>query len=164
MAITIETERKFLLKKVPTEVDYDDIIDITQHYLKVDDKWERYRKAVHLNGDVKYYKTIKTFIKLGSSEEDETELTETNYNKLIELCKSGTFNSRVVDKKRYVYGISKNLKWEIDKFKGMNIVIAEIELPKIDSKFDTPDWLQNEIIMEVTEFKKLSSRSLATKL
>lgn len=161
MAITIETERKFLLKNIP-DVKYDDIIDITQYYLKLDSGWERYRKSEHLDGTIKYYKTIKRFIEYGSSEENEVELSESNYDKLIELCNSKVFETRVLEKRRHVYKMKKGLKWEIDKLKDVNIVIAEIELENINQKFKTPDWLKDEIIMEVTEYDSLSSRSLAT--
>ena len=161
MAVTIETERKFLLKNLP-DVKYDDIIDITQYYIKLNDTWERYRKSIHADGTIKYYKTIKTYISIGSSEEDEIELSKINYNKLIELCKYGRFESRVVNKKRHVYNLKSGLKWEIDKFKGMNVIIAEIEIPKMKSKFKTPDWLEDEIIMEITKYNNFSSKSLAT--
>jgi CYTH domain-containing protein len=158
--INLEIERKFLLEKVP-EFEYDDIIKITQHYLKLESSWERYRKAVHRNGDIKYYKTLKTHISFGTVEEEEVELSESNYNKLIELCKSGKFECKVLKKKRHVHYLSKDLKWEIDKMKGKDIVIAEIELPSIDSEFKTPKWIKKQIIKEVTDDESYSSKCIA---
>ncbi len=159
----IENERRWLLKNVPG-IDYDDTIEITQYYLKVDDVWERYRKATHSNGDIKYYKTIKKFIEIGSSEEDEKKISLDKYLKFKEKCHNKNTKSRLIKKTRYVHIVGGGFKWEIDKFKDMRVVIAEIELPYVSFNVDIPDWLDSEIIMEVTKHKKFSSRSLATRL
>lgn len=161
MAITIETERKFLLKKLPNIV-YDDSIEITQYYLKINNIWERYRKSVHLDGEVRYYKTIKKSLEIGSSEEDEIELSSVDYNKSVSLC--SRFESKVLNKTRYIFYLGDNLKWEVDDIIEKNIVIAEIEIPKLDFKFETPEWLESEIIKEVTDDYNYSSSSLANEL
>ena len=162
MEDNIEIERRFLLKELP-DVNYDYTIDITQYYIKIDEIWERYRKSVYSESVIKYYKTIKTFIRPGEQKEDEIEISEVEYNNAVDKCNSGDYKARVIEKKRYVHKMSDGLKWEIDKFE-MNVVIAEIELPELRHKFETPDWLDNEIILEVTEHKEFSSKSLATVL
>jgi adenylate cyclase len=39
------------------------------------------------------------------------------------------------------------LTWEVDEFAGDNagLVVAELELPKVDTCFDRPAWLGREV-------------------
>jgi len=157
----IEIERRFLLKKLP-DIKYDEIIDITQYYIKIDGIWERYRKSIYPDNMVKYYKTIKKFIRVGEREEDENEITSFEYNIKANECNSGDYEARVIKKKRYIHNLFDGLKWEIDKFEFN--VIAEIEVPKLSYKIVIPDWLEKEIITEITKYKEFSSKSLATRL
>ncbi|MCF7986474.1 MAG: CYTH domain-containing protein [Methylovulum sp.] len=49
--------------------------------------------------------------------------------------------------------------WEIDEFEGVNqgLIVAEIELPELDTVFEKPDWLG----LEVTEDKRYYNNNLA---
>ena len=155
----IEIERRFLLRRLP-DIKYDEIIDITQYYIKIDGIWERYRKSIYSDNTVKYHKTIKKFIRVSEQEEDEIEISDSEYNMIANECNTGGCEARVIKKKRYVYNLSDGLKWEIDKFE-MNIVIAEIELPELSYEIEVPDWLEKEIVIEITKYKEFSSKSLA---
>jgi CYTH domain-containing protein len=53
------------------------------------------------------------------------------------------------------------LKWEVDTFWTARLVIAEIELPDIKYPIELPDWLQSELIMEVTGMEEFSNYRLS---
>lgn len=52
----------------------------------------------------------------------------------------------IIEKRRYVVTTG-SLQWEVDVFEGAHqgLVIAEIELPRIDTTFDRPEWLGAEV-------------------
>ncbi len=52
----------------------------------------------------------------------------------------------LLEKKRYIIPY-KGFKWEVDEFLGDNqgLVVAEIELDKIDQPFEKPDWIGKEV-------------------
>ncbi|MGM9746283.1 MAG: CYTH domain-containing protein [Paludibacteraceae bacterium] len=52
----------------------------------------------------------------------------------------------IIDKTRYRYPAG-DLCWEIDEFHGENegLVVAELELPAIDTPFDTPAFVGDEV-------------------
>ena len=51
-----------------------------------------------------------------------------------------------IDKTRHLLPWGE-LCWEIDEFHGRNdgLIVAEIELPRIDTEFARPDWLGEEV-------------------
>ena len=55
------------------------------------------------------------------------------------------------------------MKFEIDKFINMNLVILEIELKNINQKISFPPFIKKEIILEVTEIKELGNFNLSEK-
>ena len=71
-------------------------------------------------------------------------------------------NYAVIKKTRYVIK-HKKLKFEIDVYKGLRMVILEVELPDLNHSFEYPEGLQNEIVYEVTGIKQFSNFSLAAK-
>lgn len=52
----------------------------------------------------------------------------------------------IIDKTRYRYPVD-NLCWEIDEFHGENegLVVAELELPAIDTPFEKPAFVGTEV-------------------
>lgn len=52
-----------------------------------------------------------------------------------------------VEKIRFVTPAGNGLVWEIDVFKGLNtgLIIAEIELPSEDTRFEVLDWLGKDV-------------------
>lgn len=52
----------------------------------------------------------------------------------------------VISKIRHIVPAG-DLRWEIDVFQGahLGLVIAEIELPSMDTSFDRPDWLGEDV-------------------
>lgn len=159
----LEIEKKYLLKNLPN-VDFDDVLSISQYYIKRENIWERYRKSVNLKGEVKYYKTIKKKVRMGVSNESEWYITEEDFNEQVSECYKPTSNSKFISKKRYIKYVEDGLKWEIDDFEDIKLIMAEIEIPDIEHFVFIPDWLIGYKIKEVTNHKEFSNRRLAKKI
>ena len=157
MSENLEIERKFLLKTLPIEIIHDDRIEIVQHYFKTKNKWERIRRSI-TNDNVIYHHTIKNSISKGVCEEIEKEINDIEYQFYLNKC------SKMINKTRFIYNIDNNLKWEVDKYTHINLIVAEIEIPDINHKVKLPNWIKDRLIMEVTGIKEFSNRSLADKI
>lgn len=156
MAENIEIERKFLLKAMPL-IYFDNAIMISQVYISDKDASVAERVRFTQEGEVvKCFHTKKTKIDIMSSEEIEVEITLEEGKTMIEACE----NPREVDKVRFVkqYG---DLKWEVDEFRNMDLIIAEIEIPTRDTAIELPQEIQDVLIMEVTGMKEFTNSNLA---
>ncbi len=157
----MEIERRFLLKGVP-DVKYDMNIEIGQHYLspKGDKETERVRAITQsINGNVlsdRWIHTIKQPTNGLGMLETEEEIT-------WEAFSVGKKNAdRSIYKTRHVFHIrEQEIVWEIDEFKGLNLVIAEIEIPSEDYGLVVPEWLNPYILLEITGLKQFSNSNLA---
>jgi CYTH domain-containing protein len=56
-----------------------------------------------------------------------------------------------VRKRRYSIRESADVVWEVDEFLDRDLVLAEIELPTKDTRFELPQWLQEVLDREVTD-------------
>jgi adenylate cyclase len=67
------------------------------------------------------------------------------YSMLRELC-----IKPLIEKKRHFIHRGQHV-WEIDEFHGENagLIVAEIELAKIDEVFERPDWLGMEVTHDI---------------
>ena len=147
-----EIERKFLLKRFPKLEKINTVYQIQQWYHS---DGFRYRYQVEIpNGDVKIFKTKKTNISKGVNQEEETILSQNEFNEL------DLSNSLSVKKIRTVVKY-KGHKLEIDKYDGLNIVILEVELEDLNEKIPLPKYIDKEILYEVTGIKEFSNKSLA---
>lgn len=147
-----EIERKFLLKRFPKLEKINTVYQIQQWYHS---DGFRYRYQVEIpNGDVKIFKTRKTNISKGVNQEEETILSQNEFNEL------DLSNSLSVKKIRTVLKY-KGHKLEIDKYEGLNIVILEVELEDLNEKIPMPKYIDKEILYEVTGIKEFSNKSLA---
>lgn len=147
-----EIERKFLLKRFPKLEKINTVYQIQQCYHS---DGFRYRYQVEIpNGDVKIFKTRKTNISKGVNQEEETILSQNEFNEL------DLSNSLSVKKIRTVVKY-KGHKLEIDKYEGLNIVILEVELEDLNEKIPMPKYIDKEILYEVTGIKEFSNKSLA---
>jgi hypothetical protein len=157
----IEIERRFLLKSVP-DIKYSMDIEIGQHYLspKGDKETERVRAITQsINGNVlgdKWIHTIKQPTKGLGQLETEEEIT-------WEVFSVGKANTdRSIYKTRHLYHLKEDkLVWEIDEFKDLNLVIAEIEIPSEDYVLVIPEALTPYILLEITGMKQFSNSNLA---
>jgi len=157
----LEIERKFLLKTLPN-LSFDMILEITQCYLspKDDKETERVRAVTKsIGGNVigdQWFHTIKKATDGIGMIEIEKEITWEDYS----LGKK--HSDRCITKTRHIYRhTSDNLYWEIDIFSGLNLVIAEIEIPNEDYKLKLPKELKSYFLMEITGLKQFNNSNLA---
>lgn len=168
MANKLEIERKYLMKRLP-ELKFHKILHIFQYYLADGSRIRLTKDATpdsgHFKGDIipfpfgvknKFELTIKKKIKAGVYEEDERKISEKKYDELKKKAISH------IKKARHIFKVGK-LKWEIDIYKNIDLVTAEIELPRENYKFKIPPAIQKEIIMDVTEFPQFTNKALSEK-
>jgi adenylate cyclase len=151
--MNIEIERKFLVATKDFMKFVIHGIKIKQAYL-VSDKKRTVRIRI---ADDKATITIK-----GESQhqglsrmEWEKEIEMDDALQLLEICQDFP-----VEKTRYIVPSGENLKFEVDVFDGMNrgLVLAEIELPDEDTKFEKPQWLGKEVTGDVRYYNSFLSK------
>ena len=133
----IEIERKFLLKDDSWRDEERSTTGITQGYLN-SDKTRTVR--VRTNFD-KAFITVKGKNVGIRRTEFEYEIPYDDAVKLLELCEQP-----IIEKARHV--VTKDgVEWEIDEFYGDNegLIIAEVELKRINQVIVKPDWLGEEV-------------------
>ena len=159
----LEIERKFLLKSMP-DIKPAEVIKIDQYYLKNSNGiWERARSwSSNING-VKYIHTIKKSVSKGVNLEDEYFMTESEFLSFKKDCMNSK-ESKFLSKERWIYPDGDFL-WEVDKFINDHyIIIAEIEIPTKRFKINIPNFIADKLLLEVTDFKQFSNRSLSNKI
>lgn len=156
----LEIERKFLLKRLPLLIHVEepalDQMWIRQYYSPEG----RYRCEYRPEGST-YILCVKTdpdpadqskvaTVKI----EDETVISYNDF-------RAGIKNAdRFLTKKRFAFYIGE-AKWDIDVYDNMQLVTAEAEMPTADFALEIPEFIQAEIIMEVTGVKAFTNWSLA---
>ena len=68
---------------------------------------------------------------------------------------------RRLRKRRYSIRESDDLVWEVDEFLDRNLVLAEIELPSVDTSFELPEWMRDVLDREVTDEPEYTNARLA---
>lgn len=160
----IEIERRFLMKSVPP-LEYDVKYDIQQHYLSPRDAkdTERVRGVCTIIND----KAMKDeWIHTVKEPTGGLGMKETEQHINWDAFKIAKENSdRSIYKTRHIlphYSDKRhNLKWEIDEFHHMNLVIAEIEVPSEDYELEIPDTIKGYVLMEITGLQQFSNSNLA---
>lgn len=145
----LEIERRFIMRNVPA-VAGDEVYTIFQKYAA--DGW-RYRERV-AGDDKRYYKTRKTALSSGINHEEEHEIDVHAFDN-CGVVKKG------IHKTRHVYA-HEGLKYEVDEFHHIKLVIMEVELNNIDQQFVMPGFIGDLVICEVTGIKELSNSMLAS--
>lgn len=163
--INLEIERKFLLKRFPKKVleKYKKNIErlhIIQYYFLIDKVWQRFREVKADGKKTKYIHTIKKSLSPGVYEENEKAISE---KKFFDTKKEHLNSYAVIQKTRWVIKF-KGLKFEIDVYQDLSLVVLEVELPELKHHFEFPEGLFEEIIYEVTGIKQFSNFSLALKV
>jgi len=149
--MAIEIEKKFLIKRIPIEqISYSE--SIKQGYIVSDKK--KVIRVREKGGD--FFITIKGN-KIGISRfEFEYKIPRSDALELFEnFCEVGTIEKT----RHYVKNLSHT--WEIDEFHAENqgLIVAEVELNSENEKFDTPDW----VLEEVTSDPKYYNMNLTMK-
>jgi CHAD domain-containing protein/CYTH domain-containing protein len=138
-----EIERKFLLRGMPALPDGAVRTEIVQGYLPGERLQERIRRVRRRGEPPKYFRTVKLGSGISRTEIEE-EADEATFRRLWSLTKG-----RRIRKLRFKVPDG-GLTWEIDRFAGRRLVLAEIELPSEDFDVQIPAWLQEHVERDVT--------------
>ena len=141
----MEIERKFLVNKIPENLENYEKIEIEQGYL-TNKPTIRIRKA-----NEKYILTIKSKFGVSKSDngsivnnEHELEITAKEYEHLKKKI-----DGRVLKKTRYIIPLDNGLKVELDIFKErlFGLVFAEVEFQSLEmaDNFVKPAWLGRDV-------------------
>ncbi len=160
MSVSLEIEKKYIIEYPDTEylksVPGCKYTNIEQIYLVSDSNIsERIRKR-GLDGNYKYYHTVKRRINDYVREEDERQITPEEYE---ELKKRADSNLNIIYKTRYVIPY-KEFKMEIDVFPFWNRqAYLEVELSNADITPPIPPYVH--CVCDVTSQNEYTNRSLA---
>lgn len=150
-----EIEHKYLLRQLPAAAADAPSVEIEQGYVPGEKLIERIRCVRFADGKEKFYRTVK----IGSGVE-RIELEEEADADLARAMWQLT-EGRRLRKRRYSIRESDDLVWEVDEFLDRPLVLAEIELPTADAKFELPQWLQEVLDREVTDEAEYTNAQLA---
>jgi adenylate cyclase len=149
-----EIERKYLLRQLPKFPRVSDVLEIDQGYLPGELLVERLRRQRSRDGDVTYFRTIKT-----GSGVTRMELEEETDERVFEHLWLLTVGRRL-RKRRYLVPEGDAI-WEIDEFTDRELALAEIELDAEHDAVRIPEWLAPVLVREVTHEREYTNRSLA---
>ena len=155
-----EIERKFLLKRLPLLISVADKEDLDQLWIRQYYTPEgRYRAEYRITGRT-FTHCVKTDPLEGGSklaavkDEEETIITYNEFRSAISKA------DRYLTKKRFAFHVGE-VKWDIDVYDNMQLVTAEAEIPTPDFPLEIPDFIKDELIMEVTGVKAFNNWALA---
>lgn len=154
---TLEIERAWLLRGEPHMPAMRTTIHIEQGYLLGPDgvrHGARLRRSSHADGGVRCTLTRKSGMGLVRHEHEQAlELAA------FEELWPQTLGRRL-RKVRHVIPDG-SLRWEIDAFIGIELWLAEVELPSVDTHVEAPPWLAPWIVREVTDDPRFRNSALA---
>ncbi len=152
---SLEVERKYLLRGLPTEARQVEPTEIEQGWLPGEQVRERLRRAAG-PVDERFTRTVKLGSGLRRAEFEE-EIHAELFSQLWPL----TAGCRV-RKRRYRIEVDGHT-WEIDEFLDRELFLAEVEFPADDAeaRAPIPAWLEHFIVREVTEDSRYTNLQLA---
>lgn len=150
----LEIERKFLLRRMPRLPSGTKTLVVDQGWLPGDHLLERVRR-VRTEDGTRFYRAVKSGRGV-QRQEIEEETSEQVFRALWRLTRG-----RRVSKRRYRVQDGE-LVWEIDRFTGGKLVLAEVEMPSRDTPVGAPAWLEDYIVREVTGEAKYLNVNLAS--
>ena len=115
----------------------------------------RLRRTVKPDGATVCHHTIKRGKGL-VREEIEREISEEEFGALWAKTEG-----RRICKTRYKVSVG-DLVWEIDAFDTLDLVMAEVELPSVETPSPFPGWLEGHVVRELTEDARYRNYCLAT--
>lgn len=135
--MAIEIERKFLTCNTSYRAAAVEAKEIRQGYLTTD---QNTVVRVRVYGE-RAYITVKTRNKGAVRSEWEYEIPKADALQMLQAC-----HGRVIVKTRYIVN-HESFVWEIDEFGGdlAPLVVAEIELPAVDTHFPLPNFIGEEV-------------------
>lgn len=138
----VEIERKYLLRSMPQLPEGVRWKEIEQGWIPGERLAERLRRVRSAEGE-RWYRTIKLGRGITRTEVEE-ETTRQIFLRLWSLTRG-----RRVRKRRYVVPTG-DLVWEIDRFRRIPLILAEVELASEDTEVVFPPWLAPHVVREVT--------------
>ena len=162
----LEIERVFLLDRMP---------DVPRSLSCVAEHWKieqgylspsesvpghgpvegRLRRITHEDGSIELKHTVKSGLGLVRTER-ERAMDHSEFQALWPATAG-----RRIQKTRLRIVVGGQI-WEIDQFSDRDLVLAEAELPTVETPLSIPEWLQPHIIREVTEEGAFRNFHLAT--
>lgn len=139
--MALEIERKFLVKDDSFKNNAFRVTHIRQGYLNRDPE-----RTVRVRiRDSKGYLTVKGKNRGETRKEFEYEIPLCDAVEMLMLCEGN-----ILDKYRYEVEFE-GFVWEIDEYEGKlkPLVVAEIELPDKDTKFNIPPFIDKEVTGDV---------------
>lgn len=158
--MAVEIERVFLLSAVPPAMPAGEAWRIEQGYLPPAAESGpgalegRLRRIERSDGSVRYVHTLKRGVGL-VREEVEREIDRGAFER--EWPRTA---GRRLRKERTRVAAA-GYVWEIDRFVGLPVVLAECELPAVDAPLAIPDWLAPVVVREVTDDPAYRNSALA---
>lgn len=149
-----EIERKFLLSELPAMPSPVEVLEIDQGYLPGVRFVERLRRQRARDGRMSYYRTVKVGTGVRRIELEE-ETDPKTFEHLWQLTEG-----RRLQKRRYIVPAGDRY-WEVDEFLDRDLVLAEMEIPTMDTEITIPEWLRPVFVRDVTGERAYSNRSLA---
>lgn len=159
----MEIERKYLLREMPAipDVQQAEIWLIEQGYLEPNHasalREGRLRRTTLSDGSIECFHTIKRGVGV-VREEFENRITSAEF----EEAWPRTTGARL-RKTRFRFPVG-GLIWEIDVFEGIDLVLAEVELPASDTPVEFPAWLEPCVVREVTDDPAFTNASIARRM
>lgn len=146
-AVAIEIERKFRVVGEGWRPHVVKSVRMAQGYINdmaaLRDARQNASVRVRIAGDQAFL-NLKSREPGPSRQEFDYPIPVVDAEALLRLCVGG-----LIDKVRH-YIPQDGLTWEVDQFGGDNagLVVAELELPAVDTVFARPDWLGREVTDE----------------
>ena len=151
----LEIERKYLLDQLPPLPADTRAYRMEQGYLAEDTG--RLRRSVAPDGAVKYTHTVKAGRGL-VRRETEREISPDEFESLWPR----TAGHRLVKTRSCVN--DGDLVWEIDDYDGIDLVLAEVELPSPETRVTIPPWLSAHVVRDVTDEPDYQNYEIALRM
>lgn len=153
-AVPVRVERKYLCRAAPA-VAGAEMVDIEEGYLPGDRIEERLRRVRAADGGVRLTRGIEVADGVRRTEVEE-ECPRELFERLWPLTEG-----RRIAKIRYRVKDG-DLVWDIDRFEGRDLILAEVELPSDATQVTPPGWLAEVIVRDVTGERDLTDEAIAS--
>jgi adenylate cyclase len=114
----------------------------------------RLRRVVEPSGAERFFHTVKRGAGM-VREEIEREITRAEFD----AAWPHTQGRRIAKTRRRVR--DGGLVWEVDRFRDLPLVMAEVELPAADVRLELPAWIAPLVLREVSEDPRYRNSALA---
>ncbi len=158
---SVEIERSWLLGRLPALPPGAVAYRIEQGYLPEGEGGVsmegRLRRTTGPDGCVLHSHTIKKGTGL-VRQENEREMTAAEFRRHWPL----TAGRRLTKTRHRV--TEGSFTWEIDVYEGLDLVLAEVELPSADTVVTLPGWLAAEVVRDVTDEEEYRNYRIALRI